>query len=161
MTYREIDGDLVALAKEGKFDIIAHGCNCFCTQKQGIAWQMSKHFDTNNPQKYKLEDPFHYKGNIDKLGRIESYAYYMYPKKKNRLDVFNFYTQYFYGTTQKHLNYAALELCLYKLDQWSTDKHIGLPQIGCGLAGGDWNIVKEIIQKIIKNNNVTVVIYNK
>jgi O-acetyl-ADP-ribose deacetylase (regulator of RNase III) len=26
---RYIDGDLVKMAKEGKFDVIAHGCNCF------------------------------------------------------------------------------------------------------------------------------------
>ncbi len=26
---RYVDGDLVKMAKEGKFDVIAHGCNCF------------------------------------------------------------------------------------------------------------------------------------
>jgi O-acetyl-ADP-ribose deacetylase (regulator of RNase III) len=26
-----IDGDLIKLAKEGKFDVIAHGCNCHST----------------------------------------------------------------------------------------------------------------------------------
>lgn len=28
MKYQEIDGDLIQLALEGNFDVIAHGCNC-------------------------------------------------------------------------------------------------------------------------------------
>ena len=31
MEYQEIEGDLIKLAQEGKFDVIAHGCNCFCS----------------------------------------------------------------------------------------------------------------------------------
>lgn len=27
MKYEEIDGDLIKLTKEGKFDVIVHGCN--------------------------------------------------------------------------------------------------------------------------------------
>ena len=40
-------------------------------------------------------------------------------------------------------------------------KKIGLPKIGSNLAGGDWNIIKEIIKKELKGCDVTVVIYNK
>ena len=32
-------------------------------------------------------------------------------------------------------------------------KHIGLPQIGCHLAGGSWDIVKEIINFKTRNGN--------
>ena len=28
MRYEEIQGDLIKLALEGNFDVIAHGCNC-------------------------------------------------------------------------------------------------------------------------------------
>ncbi|MFA5586996.1 MAG: hypothetical protein WDA02_10835 [Saccharofermentanales bacterium] len=34
---KEIEGDLIELSKQGHFDIIAHGCNCFNTMKSGIA----------------------------------------------------------------------------------------------------------------------------
>ena len=40
-------------------------------------------------------------------------------------------------------------------------KHIGLPQIGCGIAGGDWDVVKLLIKQELKDCDVTVVIYNK
>jgi hypothetical protein len=41
------------------------------------------------------------------------------------------------------LDYEALTLCMRKINYTFTGKHIGLPMIGCGLAGGDWNIVKK------------------
>jgi len=39
--------------------------------------------------------------------------------------------------------------------------HIGLPKIGAGLAGGDWNRIKEIIKTELTDCKVTVVIYDK
>jgi len=44
MDYQEIEGDLIVLAKEGKFDVIAHGCNCQCIMGAGLAPQMAKAF---------------------------------------------------------------------------------------------------------------------
>jgi glycine/serine hydroxymethyltransferase len=39
---------------------------------------------------------------------------------------------------------------------------IGLPYvIGCGLAGGDWNHIKTIIQNELKDCDVTIVIFKK
>lgn len=54
MLYEEIEGDLIALAKQGLFDVIAHGCNCFCTMRAGIAPQMVKAFGVD---KLHLEQP--------------------------------------------------------------------------------------------------------
>lgn len=34
---KTILGDLIQLANKGRFDLIAHGCNCFCTMGAGIA----------------------------------------------------------------------------------------------------------------------------
>ena len=76
--------------------------------------------------------------------------------------VINAYTQYYYGRNSlaSHipLDYDALTLCLRKINYIFKGKHIGLPQIGCGLAGGDWNLVKEIIQKELCDMNITIVI---
>ena len=80
--------------------------------------------------------------------------------------VVNSYTQYNYGRNHsdgddKPLSYEALTLCLRKINHKFKGKHIGLPQIGCGLAGGDWEKVKAIIQKELVDCDATVVIYNK
>lgn len=73
----------------------------------------------------------------------------------------NAYTQYNLKPTYGDiaLDYEALTLCLRKMNYYFRGEHIGLPQIGCGLAGGDWKRVREIIQTELRNCKVTVVIY--
>ena len=190
--YKEIEGDLIKLALEGYFDVIAHGCNCFCTMGAGIAVKMKEIFSCN---KYLLEHSI-YKGDIKKLGQIgyKKYAWERHTKElwlwENILDVLdnkslhvvNAYTQFKPGP---NLDYEALTLCLRKINSIFKGKHVGLPQIGCGIAGGVWDLnefslenaenlkksvdlrsigfkdVKTIIQQELKDCDVTVVIYNK
>lgn len=163
--YKEIKGDLIELALQGNFDVITHGCNCFCTMGAGIAPKMAKAFECNN---YRLEEK-RYKADINKLGCIDFSKFELidnnYPNTKS-LYVINSYTQYGFGSnhlngTKTPLDYEALTLCMRKINHKFKGKHIGLPRIGCGLAGGDWNMVKSIIQKELRNCDVTVVIYNK
>ena len=71
--YREVEGDLIKLSREGAFDVIAHGCNCFCTQSSGLAPQMVAAFGTDVTN-FELEGK-HFKRNINKLGQIE-YCHY-------------------------------------------------------------------------------------
>ena len=196
MKYREIEGDLIQLALEGKFDVIAHGCNCFCKQESGIAKQMSKVFHTaiDDRNWFSLENK-KYKGNINKLGSIQMIPIFLYKNEHNYIAIYNHnitsisnyetlnkghnnggyivkevlyvvnaYTQFMYGTNHKDgvnnpLDYEALTLCMRKINYTSKGKHIGLPKIGAGLARGDWGKIKEIIQKELKDCNVTVVLY--
>ncbi len=156
--YKEIQGDLIHLALQGEFDVIVHGCNCFCTMASGIAKPMAETFNCNT---FNLEKPI-YKGDIDKLGRIDFQSGFL--KNDKRLFVVNAYTQYHYGKNhsdgvENPLDYEALTLCLRKINKRFKGKHIGLPQIGCGLAGGDWNKVKQIIQQELRDCDVTIVIY--
>jgi O-acetyl-ADP-ribose deacetylase (regulator of RNase III) len=150
--YKEIEGDLIDLAFQGKFDVITHGCNCFCVMGAGIAIQMKQHFNCNT---YPLENIV-YRGDINKLGQIEGK---FIPNLE--LVVINSYTQYFYNAYEPMFDYEAFALCMRKINRLYTGKQIGLPQIGAGLAKGDWNIIKEIIKKELSGCHVTVVIYNK
>ena len=166
--YQEVEGDLIKLANEGNFDVIAHGCNCFCTMKRGIAPQIAKAFYCDT---FDLELS-HYKGDINKLGQIDykelsfsenenKFKYYVDSPDKElyRLIVVNAYTQYHWGTESKPFDYDAFILCMRKMNHIFHDKHIGLPQIGSHLAGGDWNLIKPIIQRELKDCFVTIVIY--
>jgi O-acetyl-ADP-ribose deacetylase (regulator of RNase III) len=169
-TYNEVEGDLIKLALKGSFDVIAHGCNCFSTMGAGIAPQMAKAFGAD---KFEMEL---YGKDINKLGNIdyqtivlgENTTWSLSDYKNNRdepeLIVVNAYTQYSYGKnhidgTNKPLDYEAFTLCMRKMNLVFKGKKIGLPQIGCGLAGGDWEIVKSIIQKELKDCYVTVVVF--
>ena len=176
MNYKEIEGDLITLALEGNFDVIAHGCNCFCKMGAGIAPQMAEAFKCNNFEK---EAPV-FKGDINKLGTIDTASgflvdggifmdfdgYYRNEDNLQKLVVVNSYTQFNYGRNhtdgdKKPLDYEALILCLRKINHIFKGKRVGLPQIGAGLAGGDWDTIKAIIQHELRGCHVTVVIYKK
>jgi O-acetyl-ADP-ribose deacetylase (regulator of RNase III) len=169
-TYQEIEGDLIQLAKEGRFDVITHGCNCLSNMGAGIAPQMAKAFGVD---KFWMES---WGPSISKLGCID-YETCVIGKNDiwsiedadNKLNepeliVVNSYTQFRYGKNHtdgvsKPLDYEALTLCMRKINQEFSGKHIGLPKIGAGLAGGDWNRIKKIIQTELKDMKVSVVIY--
>jgi O-acetyl-ADP-ribose deacetylase (regulator of RNase III) len=174
MSYKEIEGNLITLALEGNFDVITHGCNCFCTMSAGIAVPMKKNFKCDQ---FPLELSYT-KGDINKLGQID---YHLLFKEKDeyggkwvkyvdkvefmtdkKLIVVNSYTQYHYGKNhpdgkQNPIDYEALTLCMRKINNRFSNKRIGLPKIGAGLAGGDWNIIKKIIQNELKDCDVTIV----
>lgn len=153
--YSEINGDLIQLAKDGHFDVIAHGCNCFCTMSAGIAPKMAEAFGCD---KLPLEDK-KYRGDINKLGQIDY-------KEVDNTTIINVYSQYSYGKNHKDgvfapIDYEALELCLRKINHIFAGKIIGLPMIGCGLAGGNWLRVKSLILEEFKDCDVIIVKFKK
>jgi O-acetyl-ADP-ribose deacetylase (regulator of RNase III) len=103
---------------------------------------------------------------MTKLGNIESYAWFVFDEEGNRrrLEVVNAYTQYRYGRNHEDgdknpVDYAAIEMCMKKINYRFKGKHIGLPKIGAGLAGGDWDLIEAIIGRELKDMTVTIVNY--
>lgn len=159
----EIKGNLITLALQGKFDVIAHGCNCFCRQGAGIAKDMAAYFHTNDPARYPLESYMH-KGEHDKLGRIQSATFSLASRGLHKyLSVVNCYTQYTFKTKENPnpLNLAALDLCLVKLNGIYAGKVLGLPWMGCGLAGGDIDTLRRFIRLRMTDVNVVLVEYDR
>lgn len=158
MSYGEINGDLIKLAQAGRFDVIAHGCNCFCTMQSGIAPQMARAFGCDG---YPMED-LNLRGDINKLGMIEYKSQLVASsvhKEFTKLYIVNAYTQYEPRVAIKPLDYEALTLCMRKINHIFAGQHVGLPKIGAGLAGGDWERIKQIIQTEFTKCDVTVVNY--
>jgi O-acetyl-ADP-ribose deacetylase (regulator of RNase III) len=156
-TYKEVYGDLIKLALKGEFDVITHGCNCFCAMGAGIAPLMARTFGAD---RFEMEHVA-YRGDINKLGTID---YRVMPVTIEKdLTIVNSYTQY---GTAKHagevvLDYSALELCLRKMNHVFKGKHIGLPLIGGGLAGGDPEVIKQLIKTIFTDCDVTLVLFGE
>ena len=48
-----------------------------------------------------------------------------------------------------------------KINHQYKGNKIGLPLIGAGLAGGDWNVIEKIIEKELKDMDVTIVKFKK
>jgi len=166
--YNEVDGNLITMALNGDFNVIAHGCNCWCRMGAGLAPQMVKAFGCNT---FPLERA-QYVGDINKLGQIDSKAFSLgngeayladlYSEDKD-LYVVNAYTQFHFGKyheggVDKPVDYDAITLVMRKLNHKFRNQHIGLPYvIGCGLAGGDINVVIPIIKRELKDMIITMV----
>jgi O-acetyl-ADP-ribose deacetylase (regulator of RNase III) len=60
------------------------------------------------------------------------------------------------------LRYDALEICLTKVANYCkrNNMSVHMPRIGCGLAGGDWNKVEEIINQTLIAENLDVFVYD-
>lgn len=144
-TYREIKGDLLSLFREGKFDVIVHGCNCMTTLGAGIAYQVATQF----PEAVVADNNFVIPpGDMNRLGTFS-----MVQTKEGI--ILNAYTQFRPG---KNLSKEALIMNLAKIGQLFKGKKIGLPYvIGCGIAGGNPSEVIPLIKFYLKDCDVTMV----
>ena len=131
-----INGDLLALGKEGKFDIILHGCNCYNTMGAGVAAQIAQQFPDAQ-----IADNETVRGDPGKLG---TYTIGM----GGRLVILNCYTQYGMsrGDVDDVFEYNAFERVLDKIVHRFGKWRIGLPLIGMGLAGGDEGRIMPMIE---------------
>lgn len=158
---KEVNDNLINMALNGDFDVIAHGCNCFNTQNSGIARSLRDVWEG-----IYVIDCLTKKGDYNKLG---TYSIFSTNINKNTdkepvaLHVLNCYTQFDYGRDKGKLyvNYDAIAMCMDKINHHYKGLKIGLPMIGCGLANGDWNIVKKIIETRLKDMDVTIVYLKK
>ncbi len=141
--YREIKGDLLKMHKEGHFDYVCHSANCQKVMGAGIAGQIAEQF----PNTY-IADKKDSRLPIEKLGDMSV----------SDDNIINLYTQLYPG---RNLDYTALELCLRKVNIMFAGNKIGLNKLSCGIAGGEWQQVKFLIMKELKDCNVTIVIYEK
>lgn len=160
---KEIKGDLIKLAIKGEFDVIVHGCNCRKNMGAGIAKQIKEEF------------PHAYKADRHGYSFPGYFTYYTY---KDGLTIINAYTQINIGRANENYiknfkkmdvkykdsqknRYEFIRLACRRINRLYNSKKIGLPLIGCGLAGGKWDIVKEIIKEELKDCDVTIVHYKK
>ncbi len=148
-----LQGNLIKLAEQGKFEVIIHGCNCFCTMGAGIAKQIKLCF----PKAYEV-DLKTAKGEKSKLGKI-SWAEIETPY--GELIVVNAYTQFDWRGKGNKADYEAIRQAFRKVKELFTGKSIGYPAIGAGLAGGDWNIISKIIDEELQGENHTFVKFNQ
>ena len=149
-----VKGDLLQMAREGYFDVIIHGCNCFCTMGAGIAAQIAKQYPEAATADLRTET-----GSRDKLGTISSATIV---RERTTFIIVNAYTQFHWG--RKHgipLDYSAVRSCFKKIKELFSEKRIGYPAIGAGLAGGKWPIIKKIIDEELEGENHTFVEWSR
>lgn len=146
-----LKGDLISLALSGKFDVIIHGCNCFCSMGAGIAQQIKKTF----PPAFQA-DLETASGDRTKLG---TYSRATIKISKNPLTIANGYTQYHYSGPHVLADYDAITALFSRIKVDFSGKKIGYPRIGAGLARGDWKKISEIIDHQLAGEDHTLVEY--
>ena len=149
-----IDGDLIDLARNGKFDVIVHGCNCHCQMGAGIAKQIR-----SECKEAYLADRVTIPGDKSKLGTITVATIEPTSPEHKPFIVVNAYTQYNYTREGVAADYDAIRSAMKLIQIKFHGKSIGLPLIGAGLAGGDWNVIERIICEELAYENVTIVRY--
>jgi len=149
--FKEVEGgDIIQLSKLGIYDVVAHGCNCFCSMTDDIGVKFAEEFKADQ---FPLEAE-KFKGMVNKLGMIES-------KKVNDIIVVNAYTQFMKEPSLNSdipLNYSALSLCLIKINNKFKGKKILLPLIGVDEAGGESRIVQTMIKNNLVDMDVTLIV---
>lgn len=146
-----VEGDLIALTLKGRFDVIVHGCNCFCTMGGGIARTIQDEF----PEAY-AADLVTVKGDRNKLGR---YSFATIQRNQYTLTVVNAYTQFHFHGDAVLIDYEAIQNVFALIKKDFSGKRIGYPKIGAGLGGGDWQRISSIIDQELAGEDHTLVIY--
>lgn len=152
-------GDLITLAKLGEFDVIVHGSNCFHTMGSGIAKRISAAF----PEAYEA-DLLTKKGDITKIGTISTGVHRRNAPiwdLRQEVHIVNAYIQFRFGTDIQQVEYDAIESALLLVKEQFSGKEIGMNKLGSGLAGGDWKVIYPIIERVLGDEDVTIVKYGK
>ena len=135
-------------------DIIIHQVNCKSRMGSGIAYEIRKRY----PKAYTS-----YKKYCDRLGN--KLLGKIQPVDCGDIIIINMFGQDNYGRDKAlYTDYDAFEECMKKTLIYCEvgNYSIAIPyRIGCRLAGGDWNIVKKIIENKFKKSDVICKIYKK
>lgn len=139
-------------------DYICHQVNCQGVMNSGVARQIRERW----PEVYEGYKRFCDRAtdNADPLlGRV----FIARPVDGKR--VVNMFSQYDYGYDGgRYTSYNAFANCLSVIKEHiSIDKTIGFPKnIGCGLGGGDWNIISSLIEEVLgEEYEVYIYVYSE
>lgn len=141
-----VKGNLVEALLSDSIDVLVHGCNCFCTFGAGIALEIKNKI----PGAYSVDCATKY-NDASKLGSYTTYQF------KNKT-VVNMYTQFGYGSKGPNVDYEAIKKGFETLNKnyKNFNLKIGIPKIGAGLAGGDWDAISSIINDATPDLNITL-----
>ncbi|PQA94738.1 Appr-1-p processing protein [Chryseobacterium shigense] len=135
--------------------IITHICNDIGGWGRGFVMAISKRWkepEANYREWYESRENF-------SLGEIQIIMV------EEEIWVCNMIGQHKTITSSKGISpirYEAVERCLEKLvpEALQLNAEIHMPRIGCGLAGGKWEEIEPIIEKILVRNNIPVWVYD-
>lgn len=128
----EVNGDLL----NSDYKIFCHQVNCQNIMGGGLAKQVKIRY----PEVYEA----YHERNPKYLGAID-----WIHTNDGRICV-NMYAQNYFGHDMRYTDYIAFVDCLLELEDYLSavpkEYKVAFPyKIGCGLGGGDWNVISALI----------------
>mgnify|MGYP001580513905 CR=1 FL=1 len=146
-----VKGDLLSVTS----GIIAHGVNCRGAFGSGVAGQIAKLYPS--VRQFYLD-----KYNTDgwELGNVQ-FIFLNPSHLGNDITIANVASQDDYGTDKVNVDYSGLAIGLETVFRYAEkfNLSVALPKIGCGLAGGSWEVVERIITTLLMKYPISVTIY--
>ena len=146
MKIRYEKGDLLASPQRVK----CHGANALGIAGAGVALQIKKKW----PNVFEIYQLRHQTFGLQLGEIIPVYT-------TDGFLILNCITQQNVGTHQRQVDYPAVETIFQQINDKVLDwevTEVAMPRIGAGLAGGDWTVISEIIERT--STNYTPVVWD-
>lgn len=150
MSIKFVNGDILTLPERDKDTIICHQVNCKGVMGAGLAKQIRSKWPIVYNEYIRVVDI------CEKLilGNFQNI------EVGPHLYVANLYGQDGYGRDKCYTNYAALASALFRIMKENPHATFRIPYgLGCGLAGGNWETVFNIIKEVSDTWNADVEIW--
>lgn len=150
---REITGNILTPSGNNSQIIVCHQVNCMGVMGAGLARQIKEKFP-NVFKAYRKQCSLYRHNPGGNLGNV------LYCDTDIGYTVANIFGQLSYGTRCRQTDYDAVRTALRSIAASFPNSTIRIPyKMGCGLGGGDWNIMLEIIKNTLVAKGVCVEIW--
>lgn len=144
---------IIDALKHNEMDYLIHQVNCQGAFGSGLAYSIAKHFPE---AKEEYQNYVQYEGKGKHLlGNVLN----------TQCGIWHLFGQLYYGRSGKvYTDYTAVKKGLDKIATvlGGTNSVVGIPyKMSCGLAGGDWGIISNIIEDAFRTTGCDIVIYKK
>lgn len=148
-----VKGNLFEAFRTGAVHAIAHCVNCQGVMGSGVALQVKNLYPTVYQEYVEL---------LQEYKKVEESALGCCITSQVREGlVFNLFGQEDYGTNHRQLDYGAFADSLITIGlDLPEGSVVGMPyNIGCDRAGGDWEVVKELVSHFVEKEGIKVIFY--
>lgn len=150
LSYKEVTGDILSPNSNPQEAVaVCHQVNCEGLMGAGLALQVRRLF----PRAFDA-----YRNCCDELGRscLGMTQCYVALEPYNYVLV-NLFGQEGYGKYVQRTDYAAVEKALGSVNKMFRNCTVRIPyHMGCGLGGGDWNIVLSLVESTLTDCHVQI-----
>jgi O-acetyl-ADP-ribose deacetylase (regulator of RNase III) len=137
--------------------IIAHVCNDIGRWGKGFVLAISRRW----PEPERIFKSASMQGNGLKLGQVQFVSVAHDIVVANMIGQHKIATQYDKASAPP-IRYPALAECLSKLADYAHEQNasIHMPRIGCGLAGGKWEMIEPLLDQHLCRSGLVVCVYD-